>query len=159
MKLVENFAKRSRRHPFYRSQWAAAASSASRMKKEKIRQNAIGKPDVGENTRWSQSHLIQSLYYRCKFLCASQRASLEAWHTPLGNLKRIGIGFPLVGFPFTYRSLKVSSPFGKPTLTSGLSCIMYYSVSESIFQLSQQKYFLVTVNTVKYIPKCSKIRI
>ncbi len=55
---VENCAERSRRHPFYRSQWAAAASSASRMKKEKIGQNAIGKPDMGENTRWSQSHLI-----------------------------------------------------------------------------------------------------
>jgi hypothetical protein len=55
---VENCAKRSRRHPFYRSQWAAAASSASRMKKEKIWQNAICKPDMGENTQWSQSHLI-----------------------------------------------------------------------------------------------------
>jgi hypothetical protein len=55
---VENCAKRSCRHPFYRSQWAAAASSASRMKKEKIGQNAISKPDMGENTRWSQSHLI-----------------------------------------------------------------------------------------------------
>ena len=59
----------------------------------------------------------------------SRSVAHASWKSPNQNL----LGFPLGGFPFIDRNLKISSPFGKPILTSGLSCIIYYSVSESIF--------------------------